>query len=203
MSSTSPNNRKRGANIMSNIKDPIEMTSLDSHKAKKLKTSNVTKNLSKNMDSNYPNNPDQEDESPIDDSLQSFHRQRNNRYCESSPAPFIVFVFDSNPENNLGNIHITSIGMKIYNAGFKISALKREGTKRFSLAFQTFEEANSFIVTGVKKINSSWRAYVPDVGIYSAGLIIDVPPEISIEKLRIGLECLDSESIQKIERIQK
>ena len=198
MSSDRQNNRKREVSTSSNNDENTKIPKLGPQTSKKLMHPNQSSSRPLDTHPVSPNRIDNEEDPSIDESLQSFHKQRNNRYCENSSAPFIVFVFDSNFENNLGNIHITSIGMKIYDAGFKVSALKREGTKRFSLSFSTFEEANNFVEEGVRKINLTWRAYIPDVCIFSAGLIIDLPTEISIEKLRIGLECLDSEPIKKL-----
>ena len=112
-----------------------------------------------------------------------FINQKDNRYLESSPGPFVVEIIDADPENNLGNFHIVTLGLKIFNAGFKVTALKKIGLKKVSLSFFSYNEANDFVERGILLVDRNWKTYIPDIGIFSIGIISGVPSELTKEEI--------------------
>ena len=62
--------------------------------------------------------------------LKDYEWQKDNRYSSNSKGPFIVCIIDSDPENNLGNYYIVEIGIELFDAGFKVTSLKKDNVKR-------------------------------------------------------------------------
>ena len=111
--------------------------------------------------------------------IKDFERQKDNRYSSISKGPFIVCIIDSDPENNLGNYHIVEIGIKFFDAGFKVISVKKDNIKRVSVIFDSFLDANDFVANGMSLISTQWLAYIPDDGLYNIGLVYDIPADIS------------------------
>ena len=129
-----------------------------------------------------------------------YDSQANNRYFEASKGPYLVYITDKDQNNNLGNYHIISIGAKLFDAGYQAEALQREGHKCFSVAFSSHSIANEFVKKGVSRVDPNWRAFIPDVGLYNIGIILDVSPELHIDKLAQGSSCSEGEAIHKFVR---
>lgn len=49
-------------------------------------------------------------------------KQKNNRYTNSSLAPFVVFLFDSIDNANLGNLHPAELGRHLKRADIRLNA---------------------------------------------------------------------------------
>ena len=79
----------------------------------------------------------------------------------------MVFILDPNPLNS------------------PVLSLQREGQKQFSVSFSDPIIANNFVISGIKKVDPSWVAYIPDSCIFNIGLILDIPPDITIENLQL------------------
>ena len=107
--------------------------------------------------------------SDINRLMDDYSSQRKNRYLESAKGPFVVQIFNANPENNLGNMHIVSIGLRIYKAGFKVSALRKIGIEKISLTFYSASEANDFVKNDINLINKEWKAFILLEGIFNIG----------------------------------
>ena len=132
-----------------------------------------------------------------------YDSQATNRYSEASKGPYLVSITDKDPNNNLGNYHIISIREKLFDTGYQADALQREGHKYYSVAFSSYIIANEFVEKGISKLNPSWRAFIPDVGLCNIGIILDIPPELHIEKLAQGSSCSEGETIHKFVRITR
>ena len=55
----------------------------------------------------------------------------------------MVVTIDARTANNIGNLHIVSIGIRLFNAGFRVTTL-RKLPKKASL-FHSMSEANDFV----------------------------------------------------------
>ena len=132
-----------------------------------------------------------------------YDKWKTNRYEINDQGSFIVQIIDSRQGFNIGNVHIVSIGIRLFEAGYKVTALRKVGPMRVSLSFHSAQEANSYIEKGIDNIDSNWRAYIPDDGFYKIGIITGVSPEISDEIIIRGLVCADNETVDKVERISK
>ena len=57
------------------------------------------------------------------------------------------------------------------------------------MSFHTALEANNFISDGIKLVDSNWRAFIPDEGLYRVGLIVSVPTDLDSDTLLKGFSC--------------
>lgn len=187
---------------MSNIKKRSlllnDMTSDSSTPNKKRALDNEDLNSSTLPNLSQTNKSTSRDDENI---LSSFEFQKNNRYSEDSMGPFIVYLFDSRPDFNLGNIHITSVGLKLFKSGIIVSHLARAGTKKFSLTFENFETANAFVESGVSQADPFWKAFIPNTGLYITGIIFGVGSEATAEDILAGLDSVSKEFIDRVERV--
>ena len=135
--------------------------------------------------------------------LMEHEKFKSHRYDNNDQGPFVVQIMDSREGFITGNLHIVSIGVKLFYAGFKVTAFRKSGSMRVSLSFCSFQEANNFIDNGINSIDINWRAYIPDDGYYKIGIITGVLPEISEDTIVRGFICTDNEIIDKVERISK
>ena len=129
-----------------------------------------------------------------------YDSQANNRYFEASKGPYLVYINDKDQNNNLGNYHIISIGEKLFDAGYQ--ADKEKDINAFQ-SFSSHSIANEFVEKGVSRVDPNWRAFIPDVGLYNIGIILDVPPELHIDKLAQSSSCSEGETIHKFVRITR
>ena len=149
------------------------------------------------------NRIDFDNSNPFEPSFADYNSQKGNKYPMDFEGPFLVYILDSNPDKNIGNLHIISIGSRIFEAGFRVSSLQREGSKKYSLAFNSASEANSFVAKGITELDPLWLAYIPDVSLFNVGVLLDIPPEIPIEVLTKGIVCPQGESFQKLVRLNR
>ena len=135
--------------------------------------------------------------------LIDYEKFKSNRYGSNDQGSFVVQIIDSRKGFNIGNFHIVSIGVRLFEAGFKVTALRKSGPIRVSLSFHFFQEANNFIDNGIAAIDANWRAYIPDDIYFKIGIITDVPPEIPEDIIIRGFVYADNEIVEKVERISK
>ncbi|OXU20745.1 hypothetical protein TSAR_000256 [Trichomalopsis sarcophagae] len=135
--------------------------------------------------------------------LAIFEQQSSNKYYEEATGPFVVFIFDSRFDHNLGSLHITSVGLRIFKPGIRVAHLARAGSRKFSLTFESFEEANHFVETGIHEVDSNWRTFIPNNGMYITGIIFGVGSEATGDDILAGLYPISQNVIDKVERIYK
>lgn len=120
--------------------------------------------------------------------LEIYNAQKTNRY--------------DNLGTNLGNLHISEIGLRIFKANVTVSHLAKSGSKKYSLTFDTFEEANSFVDSKVTDINPDWKAYIRSEGLYLTGIIFDVGTMVSDEDIISGLDPISKKLVIRVERLK-
>ena len=128
-------------------------------------------------------------------------KQVNNQYNKSSKAPFIVYIYDASPENNLGNAHPEFIGKRIFDANIQIIGISSVGTEKFSITFQTYQQANKLVKEDISNICSHLKAFIPDQALYKTGIMINIAPSLSNEEVLKGLDVESRQYIDKVERI--
>ena len=121
--------------------------------------------------------------------INSLDKQVNNQYNKSSKAPFIVYIYDTSPGNNLGNAHPELIGKIIFDANVEIIGISSVGTKNFSINFQTYQQANKFGKEDISRVCSHWKAFIPDQALYKSGIMINIAPSLSNEEILKGLDA--------------
>ena len=143
-------------------------------------------------------------EYPLSQSLLELYRKtKDNRYAEDSQAPFVVQMYDMRKDHQLGNLHISSIGKKLFMKGVKVASIDRAGTNKISLNFNTFSEANHFIETQVKEVDSYWRASIAIDRLMKIYVIKNVGTELTEEDIMSGLDEESKKVIKGFERNYK
>ena len=132
-------------------------------------------------------------------------KQINNRYDPDSAGPFLVYVFDLNPNKNIGNIHPLKLGIKLFKSNIKLTkgGLFKAGPKKFCLIFNSAGAANVFVSQQIREINPEWGAFIPDTGLFRVGVVDDIPTDISNEDILEGLSPFGTAAVVKIERLRK
>ena len=125
----------------------------------------------------------------------------NNRYLENHAGPYIVYIEDKSPENNLGNYYDIIFSKKLNKHDQSFIQINKKGPSRFVLTFKLYSEANKFIEDKViLLVEPEWVSYIPDHAIYIVGIVYDIPEDFSDEDL---LEGLDQNSAKNIKRISR
>lgn len=89
--------------------------------------------------------------------------QAGHKYSINSKPPFIVYIWDIDPErenNNLAKLHSQKVGIKFKDYLEKILHLDKVGEKNIALTFKDFQEANN-LIDNISLINDNWKAGIP------------------------------------------
>ena len=143
-----------------------------------------------------------ETESEEGDPIITFASNVNNKYGELDNPPYLVYLYDTRSDHNIGQYHPLMIGKKLSICNIHPVKTYKAANDKIAIIFSTPQEANNFVINTslVKNLDSNWAAVIPDSAIYKVGVIKDIPLELSIEEIKQGIDPQDRVNIVKIER---
>ena len=143
-----------------------------------------------------------DDDTDEADAVITFDLIKNNRYSEKDNPPYLVYLYDTRPDYNIGEYHPLMVGKKL--SGNQIHTIRtfKVSSDKIGLIFSTPLEANNFVANTalINKLDPSWRAVIPDSAIYKVVVIRDIPKELTIDEIKEGIHPDDLANIVKIER---
>lgn len=127
-----------------------------------------------------------------------------NRYGETDPGPFIIYVFDKDPNKKLGNYHDMSIAREFTKVKDCIAEIKIIDTQKVLIFCNTAAQANSMVEHKVMEVNKDWVAIVPDSRITTMGIVGNIPESYGNKEVLEAIKVSDSFSpVFKVERLMK
>lgn len=133
-----------------------------------------------------------------------FTNMNDNRYNENSSAPFIIYVFDKNPNKNLGNLHEFTLSRELRPIKQHIQKIKPLGNNKVMIFCYSYKDANLLVESKISEINENWGAVIPDSRVQIIGVINNIPIELNDEEIISLIKSSDSHTKAfKTERIKK
>ena len=128
-----------------------------------------------------------------------------NKYLETDNPPYLVHIYDTRPGYNIGQYHPLMLAKKLSNNNIHPVRTFKAADDKLAIILSTPLEANNFVSDSelVKKLDPNWRAVIPDSAIYKIGVVHDIPLEITIDKIKEGIDPDVLSNIVKIERCKQ
>ena len=143
-----------------------------------------------------------ETESEEGEPIITFASNVNNKFSKSDHSPYLVYLYDTRADQNIGQYHPLMICKKL--STYRVHPVKtyKAANNKIAIIFSTPQEANNFVINTslVQNLDPNWAAVIPDSAIYKVGVIKDIPLELTIEDIKQGIDSQDRVNIVKIER---
>lgn len=146
---------------------------------------------------------EQVDKDTINTDKHDYFGQKENRFQESSSSPYIVYLIDTKPGKNLGNLHPIDVGGYLLEVNIQVESITSAGPEKAALIFDSALSANAFVETGISLLPKSWRAFIPNSCIYKVGVIQKFKPTFTEKDFWEGLDETSNKIIEQVEFMRK